>query len=110
MEVLFETKRLHKRLGTSRSRQKEFGAEAAKKIALRLESLAACSSLADMRQLPGRCHELTGDWAGHLAVDLQHPMRLVFRPTRSETTVKPDGGMDWRAVESVTIVEIIDYH
>jgi len=37
-------------------------------------------------------------------------MRLVFRPTRNETTVKRDGGMAWSAVDSVTIVAIIDYH
>ena len=31
-------------------------------------------------------------------------MRIVFRPTRNETAVKPDGGMDWSAVDSVTMV------
>jgi proteic killer suppression protein len=110
MEVLFASERLKRDLSTQRVLQRDWGQEGAKKIALRLQQLAAAPTLAEMRNLPGRCHELTADRAGSLAVDVHHPFRLIFRPTADPTPVKPDGGLDWAKVESVTITEIVDYH
>lgn len=110
MEVLFSTAKLQRECSTLKSLQKKWGAEGAKKIALRLQQLAAAKSLDDMRNLPGRCHELAGDLDGHLAVDAHHPYRLVFEPTATPPPAKPDGGLDWRAVDSITVVEITDYH
>jgi toxin HigB-1 len=90
--------------------QKRWGAEGAKKISLRLQQLAAAPTLAELRGLPGRCHELTGDRDGQLAVDVHHPFRLVFRPSEDPPPETDDGGLDWRAVESVTVIEMVDYH
>lgn len=71
----------------------------------------AASTLEDMRLIPAaRCHELSGKRAGQLAVDLDHPRRLVFRPNHDPVPTKPDGGLDWSAVTSIVIVEIVDYH
>lgn len=110
MEVLFSTAKLERECSTQKSLQKKWGTEGAKKIALRLQQLTAAQSLDDMRTLPGRCHELTGDRDGQLAVDVHHPYRLVFEPTAAPPPAKPDGGLDWRAVDSITVVEITDYH
>lgn len=63
-----------------------------------------------MRTLPGRCHELTGDRKGELAVDLRGPYRLVFEPADNPPPVKEDGGLDWRRVTAVRILEVEDYH
>ena len=62
-----------------------------------------------MRSLPGRCHELTGDLAGCLSLDLDHPYRLLIRPAE-QTAPGPGGGLDWSAVESVVVIDIVDYH
>lgn len=110
MEVLFATKKLQKQLGDQAKTQKVYGANGAKKLHLRLQQMAAAPTLADMRDLPGRCHELTGDRAGTLAVDIEHPYRLIFRPTENPAPALEDGGLDWSAVESVTVTEIVDYH
>ena len=110
MEVFFETEKLAKQLGQDRNRVKTFGPEGAKRIALRLQQLGAAPSLEDMRALPGRCHELTGNLRGHLAVDVRQPYRLIFRPADNPPPTKADGGLDWGAVESITITEIADYH
>lgn len=110
MEVLFASEKLQRALSNYRVLEREWGKTGAKKIALRLQQLAAAPTLADMRHLPGRCHELTGDRAGHLAVDIHHPHRLVLRPTADPPPKKPDGGLDWTAVDSITVIEIIDYH
>jgi hypothetical protein len=37
-------------------------------------------------------------------------MRLVIAPKRQPPPVKPDGGLDWRAIDQVTVIEVVDYH
>jgi proteic killer suppression protein len=64
-----------------------------------------------MRQLPGaRCHELTGDLKGQLAVDLAHPFRLVFSPAHDPQPTKEDGGLNWTEVTAICIDNVVDYH
>jgi proteic killer suppression protein len=71
-------------------------------MAERLEMLRSVSQI--------RCHELKGDRAGTLAVDLQHPYRLIFEPANDPVPSKADGGLDWTAVTSVRILAVEDYH
>lgn len=110
MEVLFASDKLKRALSTQRELQRDFGQDGAKKITLRLQQLAAAPALSEMRSLPGRCHELTADRAGYLAVDVHKGYRLVFRPTADPPPEKPDGGLDWAQVDSITVTEIVDYH
>lgn len=110
MEVFFATEKLGKQLGEDRNRVKAFGPEGAKRIDLRLQQLRAARSLDDMRHLPGRCHELTGDLHGHLAVDVHQPYRLIFCPKDNPAPMKDNGGLDWTAVDNVTVTDVMDYH
>lgn len=83
----------------------------AEKIQQRLAELQAAESLADMREMPNaRCHELSGNFAGLLAVDLVHPDRLVFSPDHEARPELPDGGLDWQNVTKIVIEGIGDYH
>ena len=80
-------------------------------IQQRLTELRAADTLEDMRNLTGaRCHELKSDLAGHLAVDLVHPNRMVFKPDHDPVPVKDDGGLDWSAITEVEVIGIGDYH
>jgi plasmid maintenance system killer protein len=81
----------------------------AKKIQQRLKDLRGAETLADMRYLPGRCHELRENLAGLLSLDLDHPYRLLFRPTEN-TGPGPGGGLDWSEVTAVTVVSVTDTH
>ena len=81
----------------------------AKKIQQRLKDLRAAETLADMRHLPGRCHELHANLAGFLSLDLDHPYRLLFR-SADGTDPDPGGGLDWSEVSAVTIVSVTDTH
>jgi proteic killer suppression protein len=77
----------------------------------RLDDLAAADSLDVIRKLPQhRCHELTGNRKGQLAVDLAHPYRLIFKPDDDPPVTKTDGGIDWKRVKTILIIEIEDYH
>lgn len=91
--------------------RREYGVEMARVIQRRLDDLAAAECLEDMRHLPGRCHELSGDRKGTLSVDLRKQYRLIFRPyVPGSDPTKPDGGLDWEAVDAIEIVEVDDTH
>lgn len=85
-------------------------AQRAKLIRRRLDDLKAAPYLEVMRHLPGRCHELKGDCAGQLSLDLDGPYRLLFRPAYNPPPAKPDGGLDWTRVIAVIIVGVVDTH
>lgn len=110
MEVLFATRRLERRFNSATEARKAFGEPMAKKIALRLQQMNAARHLGDLRDLPGRWHELTGDLQGSLACSLTGPHRLIFRPTEEPPPRSADGGLDWSAVDSVTVIQVDNYH
>jgi len=110
VKISFSTPRLRKLFTSERRLVRAYGAVGACKIQLRLAQLDAAGSLADMKHLPGRCHELTGDHDGHLAVDVEHPCRLTFIPADDPPPTKPDGGLDWNSVEAITVIGVEDYH
>lgn len=94
---------------SDRELRKRCGVVRARKIQQRLKDLQAAETLADMRFLPGRCHELHGNLAGHLSLDLDHPYRLLFRPA-VDLDPDPGGGLDWSAVSAVVVVAVVDTH
>lgn len=110
MEIIFSSAKLQKTLNTQSLLIKTHGLDRAKRIRRRLDDMAAANCLQDMHLLPGRCHELKGDRAGQLALDLDHPHRLIFKPAHDPVPARNDGGLDWAAVTSVMILGIEDYH
>jgi plasmid maintenance system killer protein len=82
----------------------------AKLIRRRLDDLRAAPTLETMLNLPGRCHELKGDRAGQLSLDLDGPNRLILRPSQALPPKKDDGGLDWSKVKAVVVVEVTDTH
>ena len=76
MIILFKHKRLEKECNEYRLLVKRFGAPQATKITARLTDLRASPALETMRSLPGRCHELSGNLKGLLALDVVHPFQI----------------------------------
>ena len=109
MGVAFDDRALGEMCESEKELRKRCGTVRAKKIQTRIQQLRAAATLEDMRSLPGHCHELTADRAGQLAVDLDQPYRLLFRP-RDETDPGPGGGLDWTRVTAVVVTSIEDYH
>ena len=111
MDLRFRTGKLAKTCSEEKVMVKKLGPQVAGKLKLRLAQLEGADTLADMANLPGaRCHELTLDRQGQLAVDLAHPYRLLFKPDHNPIPVKPSGGLDWSQVNRVELLEIVDYH
>jgi plasmid maintenance system killer protein len=110
MEVNFATKKLFESLSRDKQRVRRHGAVVAGKLLVRLNQLSSAPNLEGMRPIPGGCHELHGDRAGQLAVDVTKNLRLVFRPTEDPPPARDGGGLDWTAVAAITILEVTDYH
>ena len=109
MEISFETARLAKLCSSEKKLRGKYGPRQAGLIQQRIMDLAAAETLAVMRLLPGRCHELVGNFAGHLALDLVHPDRFLFRPDHDPVPTK-DGALVWELVTKIEVVGIGDYH
>jgi toxin HigB-1 len=110
MDLSFANRKLQKECESASSLTRAHGKACAIKVIARLADMAAAASLEEMRQLPGKCHELSGDRSGQLAIALPDGKRLVFEPTANPPPKKADAGLDWQAVDAVRIIEIIDYH
>ena len=110
MEILFGTKRLEKLCKSQRELVKTHGPQRAKVIRRRLDQLRAAANLEVMRNLPGRCHELTANRQGTLSVDLDGPFRLIFEPAENPPPAKADGGLDWQLVTGIRVLGVEDTH
>lgn len=110
MDIVFESSDLEKQCNNYKLLVKKQGSIRAKKIQQRLDDLSAAGSLQDLRMLPGRCHELKGNMAGLLSLDIDHPYRLIFEPAHDPIPQKDDGGINWNDVTAVRIIGIEDTH
>jgi plasmid maintenance system killer protein len=97
-------------MNDTRKLQREFGAENARRVRRRLDDLHAAAALEDLRNTPGRLHELTHNRKGQLAFDLFQGKRLVFEPAHDPPPLKPDGGLDWSRITQIRILESVNYH
>jgi len=83
----------------------------AKLLRRRLDEFRVADNLEVLRSLPQvRCHELKGRRVGMLAVDLDHPYRLVFEPANHPMPRKLDGGLDWTGITAIRVLTVEDYH
>lgn len=111
MHISFKTRKLQKICSESSESQKQLRAKCGRKLQQRMMLLKAAQNLTDISRLPPpRCHELTGDRAGQLSVDLEHPYRLLFILANDSYPEREDGGLDWDGVAEIEIIEIADTH
>lgn len=110
MDIIFRTSKLKKEFNDRHLLEKRQGQNRAKLIQRRLDDLRAVDILEEMRNLPGRCHELRGNRSGQLSLDLDGPYRLIFEPANDPVPQKQDGGLDWTQITAVTIIDVEDTH
>lgn len=106
--IRFRDEKLRKLCEQRRAMVRKHGDLAARKLRARLEDLASATCVTELPA--GRPHELRGDRAGQYAVALHGGLRLVFEPSVQPPPASEHGGIDWNAVDHVTIVAIEDYH
>ena len=111
MDILFQDRKLEKACNDQSLLVRRFGPIRAKLLRRRLDEFRAAENLEVLRSLPQmRCHELKGNREGTLAVDLDHPYRLIFESANNPIPRKPDGGLDWTGVTAIRVLTVEDYH
>lgn len=98
MDVEYKNRSIEKVCTIASVAEKKYGQEMAEKIHHRIDQILAAESVEQMIQFRiGRCHLLHYDRQNQYAVDLVHPMRLVFEKKGTE-------------IQIANIIEITDYH
>ncbi len=110
MDIAFDDRKLAKIMNSQKNLQKTYGQIGSKIIRKRLDDIRAAQNLSHLKFLPGKCHELKEDRKGQIAVHVEEPKRLVFRPNHDPLPINDNGGLIWESVTSISIIEIIDYH
>lgn len=98
LDIEYKNKALCRLCTNASVAAKKYGQEMAEKIQIRIDQIRAAESIEQMLQYRvGRCHQLRHNRSGQYAVDLVHPMRLVFECNETE-------------IQIACIIEITDYH
>jgi len=108
MKVSYDDGDLEALCGQARIATKKLGDPSARKLQRRISELHAARVVGEL--VAGRPHPLKGDRVGEFTIDLHGGHRLIFRPTMEAPALKPDGSIDWAAVNEVTVVWVGDYH
>lgn len=110
MEITFDDRKLAKLANDYSKCQKVMGQQRAKLFNIRLGDLSKAETLDDVRNLPGRFHELNENRKGQWACDLDHPYRLIFEPHERPIPIDASGRYIWFEIKGVEIIEVVDYH
>ncbi|MCA8951140.1 MAG: type II toxin-antitoxin system RelE/ParE family toxin [Planctomycetes bacterium] len=111
MQIEFASSRLAKSFADDRSRTRAFGANRAQALGRRLSALLAATNLEQLRNTPGRWHELKGDRKRQLAADLDGPYRLILEPVIDDASrAAHANGLVWSLITHVRILDITNYH
>ena len=110
MDILFASNDLKELCHNVKRAQKDLGKAGQKKLNRRLDELRDAETLAVVKTLHPRTHELKGSMAGEISMDLDGGLRLILCPGDNPPPRKPDGGLDWNQVRSVLILKVMDYH
>jgi len=110
IDISWSDRKLQKSCSSDKDGKRTFGADQWKALKNRLISLEVAPTLADMQNVPGRCHELTADRAGQFSLDLRGSYRLIFEPDHDPVPALDDGGIDRTLVTKIVITEVVDYH
>ena len=111
MLLSYRNKKLEKEFCDTKLLKRRWGEEQGNLIARRLEQLKAADNLEVLRTLPQlKAHELRGNRAGQISIDVKHPYRLLIEPDHEEIPRKQDGGLDWQKITKVKVLEVEDTH
>jgi proteic killer suppression protein len=106
----FSSNRLKKELSDAKAMVRAYG-DRAKPLKMRLDLLAQVTSLADVPTgSPTYCHQLSSDRKDQFAVTIKDNWRLIFRSDPNPPPKLPEGGVDFRAIKAITLIEVTDYH
>lgn len=111
MDIKFSSNKQRRTFTNPTKLVRTYGKQQAEVIRRRLDDLEEADTLAQISPFrPTRCHELVGNRAGQLSLDLRHPYRLIIEPANEPIPQKDDGGLDRTQVTAIRIIGVEDTH
>jgi toxin HigB-1 len=110
MDISFANNHLKKCANSDSFARQKMGSVRARLYKQRLDEILASDSMEDLRHMPGRYHELTGDLKGKWACNLDQPYRIIMTPHEDPIPTDGRGCYIWAEIHGVAILEIKDYH
>jgi proteic killer suppression protein len=109
MKIFFASKKLAKQMSEPKEMRKAFG-DLAKPLERRLVALGEAFNLAAAFGAAGRLEPLAGDRQGQFSVRVSANYRLILEPAEDLLPLTEEGVVDLARVETVRILEVVDYH
>jgi plasmid maintenance system killer protein len=110
MEIRFRKNKLQKQMSSASEIKKAFGVMA-KKVAARLDEIAASPNLAILMQIPAaNCHALIADRKGQWALNISGNFRIIFEIDHDPIPLKDDGSVNTILVTIICVTDTEDYH
>ncbi len=111
MELVFKTKKLARNCSNQRLMIREYGADRAKFLKMRLISLMSATDLSIVATIPQlKFHPLLGNRRGQYAIYIKSNWRLILEVAEDPIPLKEDESMDYKQVQKIKILGIEDYH
>ena len=110
MEIRFKNKELKKCAENEKYAIRKLGPRRAELFYGRLDAISAAECFEDLRFVPGKFHELSGDRKGQWAFGLDGQYRLVITPLSLPIPLDKNGVYLWQKITDALIIEIVDYH
>ncbi len=111
MEIIFKNARLRRDCTEDRWMRRAWGANRTRVLRRRLDQLRAAENLEHLKlAFHRRCHELEGNRAGQVSLDLDGGYRLLLEAAGNPIPQKSDGGLDWPRITAVRILAVEDTH
>jgi len=111
MTIYFRHKKLKKICENFKIAQKTLGKKNIRKLLQRIQELIAVETLDELSYLPPmRCHILKGKRKYQFAVDLVHPLRLIFKPYGPIENYLEERKINKKLIKEIIIMEVTNYH
>ena len=104
MKIIFKNKDLERCAIDESFALKHMGKKRALIYTTRIAHILIAKNFEELREFPGRFHELSGNRKGQWACSLDQPYRLIIQGS------EPDEVVVWTEVTEAEIKEIVDYH
>lgn len=108
LKIEFSDKKIRQLCEKQKVAVQKLGDICARKLRVRLADLESATCVTDI--VAGRLHELHGERAGQMALDLAGGYRLVFAPANDPIPRRDDLSIAWACVTIISIEYIGDYH
>jgi len=111
LNIAYRTTKLKKLATTEKELVREFGANVAKAIKLRIATMEATPNLNGIpSDMPTKRHLLKGDRKGQWSIAARDGICICVVPDHDPMPLNEDGSVDLTRVVSVKVVDIGDYH